>query len=335
MKWDYWIKLYLETHCTARGLRTSSIDAYRATLEGFREYVCARWIERGPEQMTPRDVLEYLDYLRRERDNGASAINRQVTVLRNFYRAIVAMGYLEPRDNPMANFPKVKAARRKLPQILNEEEVKHLIEQPKIDTVLGLRDRAIMTILYGTGIRASECAGLTEQDIDWQEKAIHVVGKGGHERTVPLNEDVVHMLKQYRHRPWSGEVMKDSFFRSREGGSMSRNAIYERVRTTGRKARIEKGVSPHQLRQYFRHPSDQGRRWIGDRKRSAGTPADHQYANIYTSHRPGSSARRSAPPDWGFDQTDRRSAASCKTSIPDRDIVPLRIVQGCLAQEFA
>jgi len=250
MKWDYWIKLYLETHCTARGLRSSSIDAYRATLEGFREYVCARWIERGPEQMTPRDVLEYLDYLRRERDNGASAINRQVTVLRNFYRAIVAMGYLEPRDNPLANFPKVKAARRKLPQILNEEEVKHLIEQPKIDTVLGLRDRAIMTILYGTGIRASECAGLTEQDIDWQEKTIHVVGKGGHERTVPLNEDVVHMLRQYRIA--RGPVkLKDSFFRSREGGVMSRNAIYERVRTTGRKARIEKRVSPHQLRHTF------------------------------------------------------------------------------------
>jgi site-specific recombinase XerD len=250
MKWDYWIKLYLETHCTARGLRTSSIDAYRATLEGFREYVCARWIERGPEQMTPRDVLEYLDYLRRERANGASAINRQVTVLRNFYRAIVAMGYLEPRDNPLANFPKVKAARRKLPQTLNEEEVKHLIEQPKTDSVLGLRDRAIMTILYGTGIRASECAGLTEQDIDWQEKTIHVIGKGGHERTVPLNEDVVHILKQYRVA--RGLVKsKDSFFRSREGGAMSRNAIYERVRTTGRKARIEKRVSPHQLRHTF------------------------------------------------------------------------------------
>ena len=64
--------------------------------------------------------------------------------------------------------------------------------------MLGLRDRAIMTILYGTGIRASECAGLTEQDINWQEHTIHVIGKGGHERTVPLNEEVVHMLKQYR-----------------------------------------------------------------------------------------------------------------------------------------
>ena len=250
MKWDYWITLYLETHCTARGLRASSINAYEATLEGFREYVRWRLKDVGPEQITARDVLEYLDYLRRERNNGASAVNRQITVLRNFYRAIVSMGHLEPRDNPLANFPKVKAARRKLPRILNEEEVRKLIEHPRTNTVLGLRDRAILTVLYGTGIRASECAGLREDDIDWQEQTIHVVGKGGHERTVPLNEEVIHMLKQYRLA--RGPVKSsDTFFRSREGGGMSRNAVYERVRTTGRKARIEKRVSPHQLRHTF------------------------------------------------------------------------------------
>jgi len=250
MKWEYWIKLYLQTHCTARGLRASSIKAYAATLAGFREYAAKEWRERGPEQITARDVLEYLDYLRRERSNGACAVNRQVTVLRNFYRSMVAMGHLEPRDNPLANFPRMKAARRKLPRILNESEVRQLIEQPKPDSVLGLRDRAIMTILYGTGIRASECAGLTEADIDWQERTMHVVGKGGHERTVPLNDEVVHMLKQYRTA--RGPVkLNDPFFRSREGGMMSRNAIYERVRTAGRKARIERSVSPHQLRHTF------------------------------------------------------------------------------------
>jgi integrase/recombinase XerD len=250
MKWDYWIALYLQTHCTARGLRSSSIDAYRATLEGFREYVRWRLPERGPDQITPRDVLEYLDYLRRERHNGASAINRQVTVLRNFYRAVVAMGHLEARDNPLAHFPKVKAERRKLPVTLNEEEVRRLIERPPTDTVLGLRDRAMLTLLYGTGIRASECAGLSEKDIDWEERTIHVVGKGGHERTIPLNEEVLHILKQYRLARGSLKP-HEAFFRSREGGALSRNAVYERVRTNGRKARIEKRVSPHRLRHTF------------------------------------------------------------------------------------
>jgi hypothetical protein len=79
---------------------------------------------------------------------------------------------------------------------------------------------------------------------------IHVVGKGGHERTVPLNEEVVHILKQYRTA--RGLVkLTEPFFRSREGGALSRNAVYERVRSTGRKARIGKRVSPHQLRHTF------------------------------------------------------------------------------------
>jgi len=77
-----------------------------------------------------------------------------------------------------------------------------------------------------------------------------VVGKGGHERTVPLNEEVAHMLKVYRLARGAVKAT-DPFFRSREGGALSRNGIYERVRTTGRKARIEQRVSPHQLRHTF------------------------------------------------------------------------------------
>ena len=250
MKWDYWISLYVQTHCVARGLRPLTLHAYQVTLDGFREFVRWRLEDRSPDQLSPRDVLGYVEYLRKERDNGESAVNRHVTVLRNFYRAIVAMGYLEMRDNPMANFPKIKAQRRKLPVSLSEDQVRRLLEQPRTDTVLGLRDRAMMTLLYGTGIRASECAGLREQDIDWGEQTIFVVGKGGHERTIPLNEEVVHVLKQYRQARGSLPGL-DAFFRSRESGAMSRNAIYERVRTSGRRARIEQRVSPHRLRHTF------------------------------------------------------------------------------------
>lgn len=250
MKWEYWITLYVQTHCTARGLRPLTLRAYEVTLQGFREFVRWRLEDRSPDQLTPCQVLEYVEYLRRERHNGESAVNRQVTVLRNFYRAIIAMGHLEPRHNPMANFPKIKAQRRKLPVSLSEEQVRKLIEQPRTDTVLGLRDRAMLTLLYGTGIRASECAGLREQDIDWAGETIFVVGKGGHERTLPLNAEVMHILRQYRQA--RGLVRaRDTFFRSREGGPMSRNAIYERVRTTGRRARIEQPLSPHRLRHTF------------------------------------------------------------------------------------
>jgi len=250
MKWDYWIALYLTTHCTARGLRALTINAYQATLKGFRKYAQDTWPDKGPDQLSAADILQYLDHLRKARHNGPSAINRQATVLRNFYRAIVAMGHLEPRENPMAHFPKIKAAPRKLPRTLNREEVGLLLDHPKRDTVLGIRDRAILTLLYGTGIRASECSGLREEDIDWEQSRIRVTGKGGHERTIPLNEEVLHVLRQYRLARGPAKT-EEAFFRSREGRGMSRNAIYERVRLHGKKVPLAKPISPHALRHTF------------------------------------------------------------------------------------
>lgn len=250
MKWAFWIQEYLDVHCTARGLSSKSIQAYKATLECFQRYVLFRFGERGPDELTARDILEYVEYLRRDRNNGASAVNRQVTILRNLYRAMIAMDHLSPTANPMAHFPKIKAARKKLPVFLDEEEVRHLLAAPRIDTVLGLRDRALLTLLYATGIRASECSSLTESNVDLSGLTIRVMGKGGNERCIPLNKDVVQVLRQYQQA--RGPVARrDAFFRSREGNGLSRNAIYERVHRFGIKAKIDKTLSPHRLRHTF------------------------------------------------------------------------------------
>jgi site-specific recombinase XerD len=250
MKWDYWICLYTQTYCTARGLRGLTIAAYRKALLQFRAYMEVRQGHLPPDEVTARHVLEYVQYLRTERDNGDSSVNRAVTILKNFYRAIVAMGYLEPAANPLAHFPKMKATPRKLPVVLSEDEVHALLDRPGSDTILGIRDRAILTLLYGTGIRASECATLTEVNVDLDGATVRVTGKGGHERTIPLNVLVLQALQRYR--LVRGEVSPDSvFFRSRSGKSLSRGAIFERVRTHSRRAGIRKVVSPHRLRHTF------------------------------------------------------------------------------------
>jgi integrase/recombinase XerD len=250
MKWSFWISQYLEVHCMARGLASKSIAAYKATLEGFQAYVLFRKGERGPDELSPRDILEYVEYLRKERHNGGAAVNRQVTILRNFYRAMVAFGHLDGRDNPMANFPKIKAAPKKLPVFLSEGETRQLLAAPRTDTVMGLRDRALLTLLYATGIRASECAGLTEKDMDFANMTIRVMGKGGNERCIPLNKEVVQVLLQYK-TARSPVGFRDAFLRSREGRGLSRNTIYERVHRYGRKAKINKALSPHRLRHTF------------------------------------------------------------------------------------
>jgi integrase/recombinase XerD len=250
MKWALWFDLYLHRHCTARGLMPRTIAAYEATLNGFLKYVRFRLKDRAPDELTPNDFIGYVDYLRRERHNGASAVSRQVVILKNLYRAMVAMGQLDAAKNPMAGFPKMKAIPTKLPVFLSEDEVRQLLAQPQASTVLGLRDRALLTLLYGTGIRASECSSMKDCGVDLQDNTIRVLGKGGHERVVPLNPEVARTLQQYR--SVRGKVLPGTpFFRSRSGAALSRNAIYERVRGHARRARIQRRVSPHRLRHTF------------------------------------------------------------------------------------
>jgi len=250
MKWGYWTSLYTRTHCTARGLRPLTIAAYEAAIRQFRAYVEEHLEAKPPDEVTASDVLGYLQHLRVVKGNGDSAVNRTAVILKSFYRAIVAMGHLDHRSNPMAGFPTIKGVPRKLPTVLTAEETEQLLSQPRRDTVVGLRDRALIAVLYGTGIRVSECAGLRQGDIDLRALTVTVIGKGGHQRTVPLNEQTAGTLSLYMQV--RGAVLPAApFFVSRRHRAMSRGAIYERVRSTARRARIAKIVSPHRLRHTF------------------------------------------------------------------------------------
>ena len=247
MMWSYWISLYVRTHCVARGLSPQTIAAYEAVLRQFRAWIEQRSEPLPPDQVTPRDVLEYLEHLRRDRDNGASSVNRTVAVLRNFYRAIIAMGHLEPRGNPLAGFPKIKAPARKLPVVLEEDEVARLMATPRATTIIGVRDRAILALFYGTGIRVSECASLREDRVDLRARTITVRGKGGDERTVPFSDEVAVRLREYV-QVRGAQLPAAPFFRARTGRALARGSIYERVRTIGRRAHLSKRLSPHRLR---------------------------------------------------------------------------------------
>jgi len=250
MKWSFWVELYIRTHCVARGLRPLTLAAYEDVLEQFREWVRRTLADRSPDQITARDVLAYLQYLREERGNGDSAVNRAVVVLRRFYAAMVAMGYLGHSSNPLVGFPSIKAVPRKLPVTLSSDQVRRLLAEPPPDTVIGLRDRALLALLYGTGIRASECAGLRNHQVDLTQLTITVQGKGGHERVIPLNPELAEVLRVYAEARGSAPPIAP-FFRSRFGRPLSRGSIYERVRSWGQRSRVACPLSPHRLRHTF------------------------------------------------------------------------------------
>jgi len=250
MKWSYWRALFIETYCVACRHSPRTIAAYEATLRQFAQWIRVTRADLPPDAVSARDVLQYLQHLREARGNGDSAVNRQVTILRSFYRAMVAMGHLEPAGNPMQGFPRIKAAPRKLPVWLAPEQVQHLLHAPRSDTIIGLRDRALLALLYGTGIRASECAALDCQHVDLARLSIQVRGKGGHERVIPLNPQIADVLRLYAHARGAA-LGRAPFFRSRFGGALSRTTIYERVRFWGQRARLGVTLSPHRLRHTF------------------------------------------------------------------------------------
>ena len=250
MKWSYWISLYIRTFCVARGLRTSTLEYYEAALKQFSEWIRVTRADKPPDLVSPRDVLEYLQHLRDARGNGDSAVNSAVVVLRSFYRAMVALDYLEHSANPMVGFPTIKAVPRKLPVALALDQVERLMAGPQSDTIIGLRDGALLALLYGTGIRATECATLRCGQVDFTHLTITVIGKGGHERTIPLELKLANVLRNYAHA--RGPALPAApFFRSRFGRPLSRGAVYERVRTWGQRSRIGIPLSPHRLRHTF------------------------------------------------------------------------------------
>ncbi|MHC4180466.1 MAG: tyrosine-type recombinase/integrase [Planctomycetota bacterium] len=245
--WDLWIDLYCETWCVARNLRTSTIGAYRDSLRQFRQWVQREHLLAEPTRITSRIVLEYVVYLREKRNNGDSAVGRAIVVLKNLYAAMVSFGHLPPRDNPMAGFPRMRKTHEKLPTYLSSDELRRLLASPKTDTVLGLRDRAILMLLYATGIRANECATALEEWVDLDERTIRVFGKGGRERVIPLNERAVEALRTYRQA--RGHLSPgERFFRTKDGRGIGRKIVYQRVKKYALVAKISKRVSPHTLR---------------------------------------------------------------------------------------
>jgi site-specific recombinase XerD len=250
MKWAFWIERYIRTYCVARGLRPLTLAAYEDALQQFREWVRITLADRAPDQLTARDVLAYLQHLREVRGNGDSAVNRAVVILRRFYAAVVAMGHLDHSRNPLVGFPSIRAVPRKLPIALSTEQMSRLLAEPKPDTVIGLRDRAMLALLCGTGIRASECASLRSGQVDLTRLAITVQGKGGHERVIPLSPELAEVLRAYTQV--RGPALSTApFFRSRFGRLLSRGSIYERVRTWGQRSRVGCPLSPHRLRHTF------------------------------------------------------------------------------------
>lgn len=239
-----------------RGLAANTLAAYRRDLRRYVAFLSARGIARAEEvdDIVVRSFIASVSASTHGPDDApykATSVSRVLSAVRSFHRFLLGEG-ITPQD-PTSEVARPRVPRA-LPHPLGLDEVDRLIEAPDRSTSTGLRDRAILEVLYGAGLRVSELTGLDVDDLDLEGGSVRVVGKGGKEREVPIGRHAQHAVAAYlaRARPsLVGPQTRGALFLNTRGGRLSRQACAKLLAVYATRAGIGRRVSPHDLRHSF------------------------------------------------------------------------------------
>jgi integrase/recombinase XerD len=232
-----------------KGLSKKTLEAYSHDLNRWMEFLTAKGI-RDLLNVTPSDAKAFLLALRKRKLSNKT-VARNLVAMRTFFRFLMQEGILE--TNPLEQLESPKMART-LPDVLSLKEVESLLDQPPLRTPLGIRDRAMLEILYATGMRVSELVQLPMNQVNLEGGYVLLYGKGSKERVVPLGGEaikrVTHYLKTTRGNLAKGKEVPFLFL-NHSGKGMSRQTFWKIVKAHGLKAGIRKKITPHLLRHSF------------------------------------------------------------------------------------
>ena len=243
------IEMFLDYVILERGLSERTREAYAADLVSFDTFLAGRGISSANE--VSRDDI--VDYLMAERDRGLSvnSISRRLVAIKVYFAFLQREGLLGKNITEVMESPRLWKV---LPSMLSQREVERLLAAPPDDTKFGIRDRAILEMLYATGMRVSELCELKLDDVHFDEGYIRCIGKGSKVRVVPFGtqarESVEAYLGESRPQLETKGVSRHVFLTYR-GKAFSRKGLWRLVKEYARKASIDKTVSPHTLRHSF------------------------------------------------------------------------------------
>jgi integrase/recombinase XerD len=235
-----------------KGLAKNSIASYQIDLERFTKYIA------GQEQAaTGQQLSAYVESLYAAKLSPRS-IARHVTTLRNYYQFLTREGILARDPSEFLAAPKQWS---NLPKYLNREEVERLLVAPNLEKPTGLRDRAMLELLYATGLRVSELCAVELSGVQLGDGLVKVIGKGNKQRIVPFGESASHVLSAYladgRPKLLKGRISRYLFVTSRQGvqagtaEAMTRQGFWQLLRGHGRRVGIFRKLSPHVVRHSF------------------------------------------------------------------------------------
>jgi len=242
------IAAYLDHLRGERRLAENTVESYARDLSALAEF--AAGLER-PVTALDREALEA--FVRQQRSRGLSprSVARAVAAIRSFYRFLVLEQQLA--DNP-ADDLQAPRAWPALPIFLSLDEVDALLAQPDVSVPLGLRDRAMIEVLYATGMRVSELIGLSVRDLELDQEYLMVRGKGDKERLVPIGEEAAAWVRRYQRdsRPaLAGRRSSARLFLNARGGALTRVGFWKILKAHGRRANLPRRLSPHVIRHSF------------------------------------------------------------------------------------
>jgi integrase/recombinase XerD len=250
------IRTFLNYLRVERGLSANTIHAYRCDALKFAAYAAAHKLRTGDVRRD--DIVGFLAKLYRENLDSRS-VARHLATIRHFFRFALTEGWID--DDPAANIESPKF-RRSLPDFLSLEEVNRLLREPDEKQTLGARDKAMIELMYSTGLRVSELCGLRVQDLQMDPGCLRSMGKGQKERLVPVGRQALGSIMNYLRDARPKLLRKGCspyLFVNQRGHKIDRITFWKILSEYGRRAGLRKSLKPHMLRHSFAtHLLDRG-----------------------------------------------------------------------------
>ena len=234
-----------------KGLAVNTASAYRRDLTKFQGFAEKRKLSL--RSVSRDDLVDFLAGLYRQKLESRT-VARHLVTLRNFFRFAQVHDMVAADPSINLESPKI---RRSLPGYLRLEEVERLLNQPDAKTALGLRDRAMLEVLYSTGLRVSELIAVRVNDLDARTGCVRCIGKGDKERLVPVGRRALSMVDKYLREARPGLLRQTkiantpTLFVNRRGGPLSRVGVWKILSAYGRRAGLRAALTPHMLRHSF------------------------------------------------------------------------------------
>ena len=243
------IDAFLNYLSVERALSDNTIVSYKADLEHYTKFLKKNNIG-SLSKVARQDIRDFMLY---QKDNGLSAnsIARSTVAIKVFHRFLVRERILQQDPTELIDSPKLW---KHVPDTLSLKEVELLLEGPDLHKDLGIRDKAILELMYATGMRVSEVAGLKLQDLNLEVGFLRCLGKGRKERIVPLGKKAIIAIERYLKSTRNKLIKQNStpnLFTNRFGKKISRQGLWKIIKKYAKEARIKKEIKPHILRHSF------------------------------------------------------------------------------------